>query len=237
MIAITIFSLVLAAIYSTWTLILRAQRVGQQAAAQAQRQRIALGTIESALTGIESFQASLQYYSFVLQNGNQPILSFTARLPGDFPRTGRFIDPITGKYIPVRRLLFTVEPVSLPGEAAQNDLVLRQFPLLTGMDQDEQQTPYVLARNVKSFIVECSTNGMDWTDEWDNTNAIPQLIRVGLVLGGNHADNFGNAAPVALTRVISVPSQMMPAAVQRPSGGGLPAPVPITPPITPAPPH
>jgi len=215
MIAITIFSLVIAAIYSTWTLILRATRVSQEAAAQAQRQRIAIRTIEDALTGIESFQADQQYYSFIVQNGQQPMLCFTARLPDDFPRNGKFGD------FDVRRVLFDVEPVSSPGDgSAENDLVLRQYPILTGMDQDEQQTPFVLARDVKTFTVECwNTNTMDWSDEWDNTNSIPQLIRVTLAFGGSSLDNLGSTAPTwSVTRVIAVPSQMMPAVVQ--TGGG-----------------
>src|ERR1700683_3729678 len=56
MLSIMIFSIVVAAIYSTWTLVLRSSRVGIEAAAQAQRQRIAMRTIEDALTCIQSFE-------------------------------------------------------------------------------------------------------------------------------------------------------------------------------------
>ena len=54
MIAMAIFAMVVAAIYSTWMLILRAARVGQDTAAQAQRQRITLRTIEDSVTCIQS---------------------------------------------------------------------------------------------------------------------------------------------------------------------------------------
>jgi prepilin-type N-terminal cleavage/methylation domain-containing protein len=218
MIAITIFSMVIAAIYSTWSLIVRATVVGKEAAAQVQRQRIAIQTVEDALTGIQSFQASPQYYSFIVQNGQSPMLCFTARLPDDFPRNGKFGD------FNVRRLLFTVESEANPTKTGQeNDLVLRQWPILMSMDPDEQQTPFVLARNVKTFAVDCwgtnSMNEMDWVDEWDDTNSIPQLIRVTLILGGNRTDNFGNTGPTwGVSRIISVPSQMMPASLQ--TGGG-----------------
>ncbi|HXF11294.1 MAG TPA: prepilin-type N-terminal cleavage/methylation domain-containing protein, partial [Desulfuromonadaceae bacterium] len=118
MIAITIFMLVLAAIYSTWFMIVRASRVSQDAAARIQRQRIAIRTLEDSLTGIESFQASLQYYSFTVDNGDKPALAFTAHVPDDFPRSGRFGD------FSVRRLLFTVESVKDPVElTTENDLV------------------------------------------------------------------------------------------------------------------
>jgi prepilin-type N-terminal cleavage/methylation domain-containing protein len=204
MIAMTIFSLVVAAIYSSWDLIWRASRVSQAAAAQVQRQRVAIHTIEDALTCVQSFQASMQYYSFVV-NADPPELDFTSRLPDNFPRNGKFGD------LNVRQLQFTLEA----GPDSEKDLMLRQKPILLDMDADEQKNPLVLARNVQTFKVECwDTNQAEWTTEWDNTNSIPPLIRVNLVLGGNHHD-FGDAGPtLAVTRVIAVPSQTMPAAAQ-----------------------
>jgi len=67
MVAIAIFGMIVAAIYSTWVLILKSSRVGQEAAAQIQRQRIAVRTIEDSLTCVQSFQASMKYYIFVVQ--------------------------------------------------------------------------------------------------------------------------------------------------------------------------
>ena len=185
MIAMTIFALVMAAIYSSWDLIWRASRVSQAAAAQVQRQRVAIHTIEDALTCIQSFQASMKYYSFVV-NEDPPELQFTSRLPDDFPRNGKFGD------LNVRQLIFTLEPPPNPGnifsvDSSERDLVLRQRPILLDLDTDEQQQPLVLARYVQTFKVECwDTNQAEWTTEWDNTNSIPPLIRVNLVLGGNN---------------------------------------------------
>ena len=207
MIAVTIFTLVLAAIYSSWTLILRATKVGREAAEQVQRQRIAVQTIENALTCVQSFQASARYYTFIVQNGTEPLLSFTARLPDNFPRNGRF-----GGFNS-RRVTFTVEA----GPDSEKDLLLRQNPILMDMDRDEQDHPLVLARNVKSFTVECwDTNTVDWSEEWDNTNQIPPKVRFTLVLGGNKNNNgFGDASPeLAVTRVVAMPSSTVPVAVQ-----------------------
>lgn len=218
MLAIMIFSVVIAAIYSTWTLILRSSRVGQEAAAQAQRQRIAIRTIEDALTCIQSFQASMQYYSFCVTNGEQPSLCFTARLPDTYPRNGKFGD------FNSRRLAFTVEPApgsanNFSGQQQEQDLVLRQNPILMDMDIDEQQNPLVLARNVQSFTIECwDTNAVAWDTEWDDTNSIPPMIRISLVLGGNNNDFGGIAPTLSVTRVIAVPSETLPAIVQSPGG-------------------
>jgi hypothetical protein len=145
---------------------------------------------------IQSFQASMKYYGFIVQNGDRPELSFTARLPEIFPRNGKF-----GGFN-LRRLVFGVEP----GPGSEKNLVLRQNPVLMDMDPDERQTPLVLARNVEKFTVECwDPKAMDWVDEWDTTNLIPAMVRISLALGGN-AD-AGNAAPeLTITRVIAIPS-------------------------------
>jgi hypothetical protein len=56
MVAIAIFMILVAAVYSTWILILKSTRVINEAAAQVQRQRIAVRTIEDSLTCIQSFR-------------------------------------------------------------------------------------------------------------------------------------------------------------------------------------
>jgi len=207
MVAMAIFSVVIAAIYSTWTLIMRASQVGQNTAAQAQRQRIALRTIEGSLTCIQSFQASMKYYVFtnLTQNRNQSELSFTARLPGIFPRNAKFVNPDLGLDFSLRRLMFSVEP----GANGENDLVLRQTPVLMDMDPDERQTPLVLARDVKKFTIECwDPKAMDWVDEWNTTNLIPAMVRISLTLGGNAAPGS------AITRLVAIPSATLPSSLQ-----------------------
>lgn len=102
-IAIAIFSTVVASIYSIWSLILNGTRTAQQAAAQVQRERIAIHSIEDSLTYIQSFQASPQYYYFYVQNDESPMLSYTSKLPSDFIGGGRYPG------FAVRRLQFTVE--------------------------------------------------------------------------------------------------------------------------------
>ena len=75
--------------------------------------------------------------------------------------------------------------------------MLRQKPILLDMDEDEQKNPLVLARYVQTFKVECwDTNQAEWVTEWDNTNSIPPLIRVKLVLGGSDSSS-GNTRGAA----------------------------------------
>ncbi|MDD5141373.1 MAG: prepilin-type N-terminal cleavage/methylation domain-containing protein [Verrucomicrobiales bacterium] len=211
MVAIAIFALLVTAVYSTWVVIIKSAQVVQEAAAQVQRQRIAVRTIEDSLTCIQSFQASMQYYTFLVENGQQPQLSFVARVPDVFPRNGRFGD------FNLRRLTFAVESVS----DSERDLVLRQNPILMDVDPAEQATPLVLARNVQDFIVECwDTNAMEWVDTWDNTNALPPMVRVTLALGSNLKDKSSTGPTLAITREIAMPSGTMPSAAQGGAGSG-----------------
>jgi prepilin-type N-terminal cleavage/methylation domain-containing protein len=206
MLAIAIFSMVMVAIYSSWMFILRATKVGQEATAQVQRRRMAVWTIEDALTCVQSYEASRRYYTFVVQNGNDPLLSFTSRLPDDFPRNGEFGD------FNVRRVIFTVEP----GPDSEKDLVLRQNPILMDMSPDEQDHPLVLARNVKSFVCECwDPNTTDWSKKWADTNQIPTMVRFTLVLGGKKDDIYGDTGPqLGVTRIVAIPSIAVPVVAQ-----------------------
>jgi prepilin-type N-terminal cleavage/methylation domain-containing protein len=218
MLALMIFSMVVMAIYSTWMVVMRAAQVGQNVAVRAQRQRVALRTIEDGLMGIQSFQASQKYYSFILAGGSSSQLSFAARVPDIFPRNGTFGD------FNLRRLTFSLESDG-KGYSGGNNLVLRQNPILMDVDENEQKYPLVLAHNVKQFIVECwstNKNSGEWVTEWETTNAIPPMIRVGLVLGGEAtASGKGFAASdQTVVRAFSVPSEMMPAAVQHGTMGG-----------------
>src|SRR6187200_1531191 len=103
MMALALFGLVLTAIYASWTLIIRSAKIGLEASGRIQRERIALRTIEEALTCVRSFEADRQHYGFVAENDENGYLSFVARLPESFPRSGRFGD------FDVRRVSFSIE--------------------------------------------------------------------------------------------------------------------------------
>jgi len=236
MVSVAIFSMVIAAIYATWALVMRATQVGEDTAAQAQRQRVVLRAIGDALMGVESFQASQQYYWFMLADGNQPVLSFVAHLPETYPRNGKFVGEATvidadgnvhGLDASSRRVTFSLAT----GKDGGNDLILRQSPILMDMDKDEQQYPLVLAHDVKQFTIEWwgtnSDNQVGWSEDWNDqqTNSIPRMLRVHLVMGANTAK--GKDAPdFSATRIYTVPSEMMPVFVQRgvgmPGGFGVP---------------
>ncbi len=202
LIAIGIVGLVLTAIYSTWTAILRATKVGHDAAAAVQRARITIRVLEDSLGSCESFVQGQRYYSFVAENGNDATLSFVARLAKSFPRGGKFGD------LDVRRITFSVE---------SGDLVVRQNPVLMDMDDEEKGHPLVLSKNVKKFAMEFWDSRLnDWVDEWKMTNQIPKAVKIDIQLAQNeHGQGYQE-----ILRIISLPSVMVQAAWQM--GGALP---------------
>lgn len=213
MVSLTLLTMIVATIYSVWILILKSDAMAQKVAARAQRERIAIRTVESALICSESFQASQKYYSFVLDNsGDQSTLSLTARVPDLFPRNSKFGDAN------LRRLTFSVEDSG--GDIPGKNLVLRQNPILAPLDDTEKQFPLVLAENIKAFVIDCwDTNKADWVQEWDNTNIIPPLVRIRLQMD----EGRNSTAPAfTISRLVAMPSDMMPANLQQPFGGGAP---------------
>lgn len=186
--------MVLAAIYSTWTAILRASKVGLEVAAAVQRARVAGRTIEETLGSVQSFALNQNYYAFVAENGSEATLSFVSRLSPSFPRSGKFAG------LDVRRVTFSLER----GHDGGQNLVLRQTPLLMEMDKDEKNYPLVLAKNVKEFKTEFwDTRTQDWIDEWKQTNQIPVLVKVTLKLADNA---YSSQVRQAVTRIVSLPS-------------------------------
>lgn len=227
MIAITILSLIIAAIYSTWTAILRASKTGKDVAAAVQRARIAVRVLEDSLSSARSFVANQAYYGFVAENGSDATLSFVARLAPSFPRSGKFGD------LDVRRVTFSVENA----RDGTRQLVLRQVPLLMDPDEDEKEHPIVLARNLREFSLQFwDPRANDWTDEWKQTNQIPKLVTFTL----RAALNPNSTALEEISRTVSIPSVAVMPFWQSPRLPGMPGMMPppggtpgVVPPSTP----
>lgn len=215
--AMAIFGLVLTAIYATWTLILKSKSIGEAATAQVQRERIAIRVIEEALASTRSFAADVEHYGFVAESGEDGAISFVAKLPGSFPRSGRFGD------FDVRRVTFAVESGRNYGE---RELVLRQNPILMDLDEDEKNHPLVLAKGVKDMTFQFwDLRAKDWVDEWTQTNQLPKLVKVSLRFGASSSAQTRDE----VTRIIALPSISVPPVWQMPTPQG-PARAPIAPP-------
>jgi type II secretion system protein J len=214
MIAITIFGVVLIAIYSSWSAILRGSKIGLDAAAEAQRSRMALRALEESLASVQLFTANIKHYSFLADTSSDfAELSFVARLPASFPGSGLFGEQA------VRRVNFSVDSVG-----GQNRLVLRQSALLEANDANAQPYSIVLAPNVSRFQMEfLDTNKLEWLPEWTFTNRLPKVVRIALGFGQK---GRARALPedVAIQTVF-VSSLAIPRELQIPAGRRIGAPL------------
>lgn len=175
MLAIGIFMIVLTAIYATWMAILKGTRSGLKAAAEVQRSRVAIRTIESAFLSTEMFFANVNAYLFVADtSGDFAQVSLAARLPADFLGVGRYGDQV------VRRVSFYTES----GKNGTRDLIMTQAPILANTNAGWQPYTLTLARDVTLFQMEFydAIKG-EWLDEWRFTNQLPKLVRIALGLG------------------------------------------------------
>ena len=209
MVALALLAMIVAAIYSSWNSILKGSRVALDAAAAAQRTRITMRTLQDSLLCACMFNANASNYLFEAESDSaNSSLSFVARLPKSFPRSGKFGD------LSVRRLAFSVE--SGPNSTAQ--LVLRQRPVIMDFDKDEMQFPLILARDVNKFLVEFTDPKTgEWVSEWTATNQLPREVRITVALG--HLDQFSTHAQEAMVEVVALPAVSVLAAYQMPGNG------------------
>jgi hypothetical protein len=195
LLAVGIFAGVLAAIYSSWMTILRASQTAQRAAAEVQRSRLAVRTLEEALTCAQMSADAPDHFAFLAEIPDEfSRLSFVSRLPQSYPKSGKFTDQ------PMRRVDFQVER----DDSGVPTLMLRQTPFLFDTDSEEQQEPLRLARNVLMFHVDFKAlNAQEWEEEWLLTNQLPRQVRFTLVTGGAGRD-VANREDV-VSRVVVLP--------------------------------
>ena len=168
MLAISIFSLAMVAIYACWSAILRGTRVGLTAAAEVQRTRVAVRALEESVSATVMYADNSKYYAFLSDTaGEFAYLNFVARLPESFPGSGLF------RGQPVRRLAFFVDD--------QRNLKLTQHALL---DMSEKPYTITLAPNVSVFAMEFwNLRSGEWLSEWKSTNMLPVMMRVAVNFG------------------------------------------------------
>lgn len=204
MLALAILGMVLSVVYSTWTAILRARQAANKAAVHAQRSRVAIRALESALNGVQFFQQNQPYYSFIADtSGQYAFLSVASRLPESFPGSGLFGDQS------LRRVTFSVEP----GTNRLPQLVLRQYPLLLATNQVHQDYPIVLAPDLTDFLLEFWDNRRgEWVAEWLYTNQLPTVVR--FMLGVGQRTDDPSKPQAVQVQTVAIPAMPVPADLQ-----------------------
>ena len=198
MVAMAIFALVLVSLFGTWRIVMQSADSTMKLAAHAQRSRMAIQTLDQALTGAQLFQGNAALYSFIADtSGSFAALSIAASLSGSFPGNGYF----RGERL--RRVTFVVDQ--------DNQLVLRQNSLLAPDDRDFESYPIVLAKEVSVFQLEFWDGRRgEYIPEWLSTNQLPQVVRV--TLGFGSQGRYSKRPAELVSRVVRIPSSAVGAA-------------------------
>jgi prepilin-type N-terminal cleavage/methylation domain-containing protein len=210
MVAMFLLTFLLSAVYSSWTAVNRAAKVGHDTAVQVQRTRVAIRAIIDSLLTVEMFGANFRFYAFEADtSGDYSNVSFVSRLPASFLDAGLFGEQT------VRRVTFTVERGN-----EGNQLVMYQMPYLAVDSPEQKPFPIVLAKNVSLFSMEFwDAKETKWLMDWDNTNALPKLVRVSLGIGAGN--KYSSQPQEVYTRVVSLPAIVIPREFQMsPPGPG-----------------
>lgn len=210
LLAMGIFAMVLTAIYMIWISILKGSQAGLKAAAEVQRSRIAMRTLEDAFSSTEYFVANMNYYLFFADtSGDMAAVSLASRLPASFPGVGRYGDQV------VRRVSFFTQP----GKEGMSELIMSQAPILLATNSEYQAYRITLAKDVTLFRLSFyDARKNEWLDEWKYTNQLPRLVQIALGLGKT-AGNAAKPYDIAYT-LVALPSSGVSVEVQ-----GLGAPI------------
>ncbi len=217
LIASAVVGMIMLAIFAAWTSIVRGAKSGMSAASEAQHSRMAMRVMQDAFMGAEMYTQTIQYYAFLSDtSGDFSTVSFVSRLPFSFPRSGVFGD------FTVRRVSFSVEA----SKTARNQLVMRQTPILTPPDADQDENPVILATNINQFTVEFwDLRKAEWVSDFPSTNTLPKMVRLTLGFASGKA-NVARPEDI-VTRVVGLPAISVPISWQRPNlGPGAGGPIP-----------
>lgn len=215
LIAMAILMVIISAVYSSWTAILRSTKVGLKAAEDVQRARMTMKCVEESLSSTVYFTENAAYYSFETDTSTDfAYLSFVSHLPPSFPGSGLF----PGE--PMRRVTFEV----VPGVNGGNDLRMTQASVLQVLQQNEEPYPITLVTNVSHFTLEFwDDQNQDWAYEWLETNSVPQMVRfsVGFGKAGNtpYAKEEMQSKTVFLAGMAISKDYQFPDAAARTGGG------------------
>ncbi len=171
-VAMAIFSLILAFVYKTFFSFAQTTKASAEATTKVQRDRIALKTIEDAFSGLVYYEQNQSIYGFVVntEDYDYPSISFVSRVPPDFLGNKEFGSER------LRRITFQVED----DEDYGRSLVMYQSSTLQPMESLEVEEPsrWVLGQDLDTFLmVFWSTINGEWVYEWTETNSIPTRIK------------------------------------------------------------
>jgi prepilin-type N-terminal cleavage/methylation domain-containing protein len=172
LVAVTILSLVILIVYSSWATLLRATESSAGAAESTQRERVAIAAIKEVLAGASWYESQPEGPLALETDEAFSRLKIVARVPPGF-WGGRTLENF-----PLRRIEFLTEPC---GSGKGHQLVMEQQPLPSDAGSGQIHRTVLLPK-IEEFSIEVqaarAANSGQWESVWGLTNMAPKGMPV-----------------------------------------------------------
>jgi type II secretion system protein J len=192
MLAVTIFAIVITAVYGIWSVSLQAWRRGENAAAMFQRQRIVLESLSELTKSAVYFGSNPSMYHLSGRHDENAgdLISFVTASDALLP-------PSEMSIAGMRRVTIWLAKDQLDRPV----LAIANAPALEIEDAPPLPS-HVLSTDVSGFSVRYWHASMsEWRDDWQEDNSIPDAIEFTVTFGGTG----DGEPPMAVTRSIEFP--------------------------------
>ena len=208
LLAVAILSIVITAVYSTWSAALNGWRRGTDASEVFQRQRIVMDTLKDLTQSVVFFSASPALYTII--GAKNPGLGASVSF---VTASDAFLPPSEATDAGMRRVTISLEQ----DQYRRTYLAIVNQPALSPEDQpSEPPQAHVISLDVSGFYVRYrAPRSGDWDETWEETALPPSAIEYTVVFG-QQGDRL---PPVVVTRAVDIPV----AAFIAQGNGGLPA--------------
>jgi general secretion pathway protein J len=208
LLAVAILSIVITAVYSTWSAALTAWRRGSDASEVFQRQRIVMDTLKELTQSAVFFSTSPDLYMIV--GAKNPGLGDSVTF---VTASDAFLPPSEAASAGMRRVTISLEQ----DQYRRTYLAIVNQPALSPDDQTaEPPQAHVISMDVSGFYVRYrNPRDGNWDETWEETAIPPSAIEFTVVFG-QRGDRL---PPVVVTRAVDIP---VAAFISQGNGGLLP---------------
>ena len=195
LLAVTILSLVITAVYSTWSAALMAWRRGGDASEVFQRQRIVMDTLTELAQSVVYFGASPSLYA--VAGASRPNWGDTVSF---FTASDVLLPPSEAIDAGMRRVTISMEQ----DDYGRKYLAIVNAPAVS-LDETNITVAlqaHVLSMDVSGFYVRyLDPRDNAWYDKWEENNIIPLAMEFTVVFG----EQGDRLPPVVVTRAVDLP--------------------------------
>jgi len=207
LVAVAILSIVVAALYGTWSAALNGWRRGTDASEVFQRQRVVMEALKELTQSAVFFSASADLYTII--GAKNPGLGDSVTF---VTASDAFLPPSEATDAGMRRVTISLEQ----DQYRRTYLAIVNQPALRPDDQSaEPPQAHVISMDVSGFYVRYrDPRSGDWDETWEEAALPPSAIEYTVVFG----QQGGRLPPVVVTRAVDIPV----AAFISQGNGGLP---------------